>query len=242
MSLTYTADGITITYLGRTAFAESALPLQSESQSGLDNLQRTYTGAAPLLAAFLAGLNKGGTYVYNSDNYYLIDWAPNGDKLWPEVTLNYIGQSRGNIPPIGDDDWSPQSITTSAILNVAVPDPDSDPPGQTVHIDVTAERQIEYLAFQTTWHYIASARPTGMLVGTVSQLINPIILRSRITTSSNSSLNPYQEVYAGQNAPAELVAATTPGVDDVLLNLAAAQVYPTPFFDVQETIGLLFVG
>lgn len=228
MSLSYTDNGTTTTYIGRTAFAENSQPQLTEAQWGLDNLTRTYIGAAPLLSAFLASLNKGGSYTYNGDLYYLIDWSPNGDPLWPTVSLNYLGLSNGNPPPVGDDDWAPQSITITA--TVPSDDPNADP-GTTM----TVERTIDYIAFQTTWKYITLTRPATVQIGTTSQIFYPIILRSRITTSTGNT-------YAGQNAPADLVAATTPGLGATLISLTVEEIYATPFFQCTETIALLLVG
>jgi hypothetical protein len=228
MSLAYTDNGTTTTYLGRTAFAENSQPQINESQFGLDYLTRTFIGAAPLLAAFIESLTKGGIYTYNGDDFYLISWSEDGDKLWPTVSLQYIGLSRGNPPPLGEDDYSPQSVTVTATV-------DSDDPDAEDGATMTVERTIDYIAGQTTWRYTTLARPTTLLVGTTSQPFVPIILRSRITTSTGHT-------YAGANAPANLVIATTPAIQDQLLSLTATPQYSTPFFEVTETIGRLLVG
>lgn len=228
MSLSYTSHGTTTTYIGRTAFSENSNPQISEVQWGLDSLTRTFIGATPLLDAFIAGLNKGSSYSYNGDTYYLIDWSPNGDPLWPVVTLNYLGQSNGTPPPVGDDDWSVQSITVGA--TVPTDDPDADP-GTTME----ATRDIEYIAFQTTWRYIREVRPSGAEVGHPSSAFNPIILRSKITTSTGNT-------YSGANAPAGLVSALTPAIVDITLALNATEIYATPFFEITETTARMFYG
>lgn len=227
MSLAYTVDGITVTYLGRTEFAENSLPFLAESaDGGLDNLTKTYIGAAPLLAAFLEGLVKGGSIEYNGENYYLTHWQPNGDKLWPEVSTFWSGLSDGTPDPIGDDDVSVQSITISAAVTE-----DGE--------EVILERTIDYLAFQTTWRYIANSRPTSALVGTTATGINPEDLRSVITVSGG--VNDGKR-YGGNNAPAAYVVATTPGVADMLINLRSTEVYGTPFFLAEEVIARMYFG
>lgn len=228
MALTYTADGITVTYLGRTTWAECDLPRQSEVQWGLDSLTRTFTGAAPLLEAFVQAINKGNSYTYAGSTYYLIDWSVGGTKVWPELTANYLGQSSGTPPPVGDDSWSPQTITISA--TVPSDDPDAED-GATM----TVERTIDYIAYQTTWRYIRTARPTAAEVGHPAGAFFPIILRSVITTSTGHT-------YAGQNAPAGLVSATTPAVVDIVLSLDATEIYATPFFEITETVARMFYG
>lgn len=227
MSLAYTVGGITVNYIGRTEFAENSLPFLAESpDGGLDSLTKTYIGAAPLLAAFLEGLVKGGSIEYNGENYYLTHWQPNGDKLWPEVSTFWSGLSDGTPDPIGDDDVSVQSITISAAVTE-----DGE--------EVILERTIDYLAFQTTWRYIANSRPTGALVGATSTGINPTILRSVITVSGG--VNDGKR-YAGANAPAAYVVATTPGVADMVLSLRATETYGTPFFPVEEVVARMFFG
>lgn len=231
MSLAYTVDGITVTYLGRTEFAQNNLAFLVESpDGGLDSLTVTHIGAAPFLTAFLEALEKGSTVSYNGESYYLVNWQPNGDRLWPEVALNYVGLSDGAPDPIGDDDFSVQSITINA-------DVEETFEGESVTVNV--ERQIEYLADQTTWRYIASTRPMGALVGTTARGINPVILRSVITVSGGDNDG---KRYAGANAPAAYVVATTPGVADQLLSLRASPVYGSPFFPTEEVIARMFFG
>lgn len=231
MSLAYTVDGITVTYLGRTEFAENSLPFLAESpDGGLDSLTRTYIGAAPLLEAFLEGLTKGGSFTYNGELYYLTNWTPNGDKLWPEVSLQWVGLSDGAAEPIGDDDFSVQSITINADVTETFE-------GESVTVNV--ERQIEYIAAQTTWRYTATARPTVALVGTTATGINPTILRSVITVSGGENDG---KRYGGANAPASYVTATTPGVADMVLSLRSTEVYASPFFLVEEVVARMFFG
>lgn len=239
MSLAYTVGGITVNYIGRTEFAENSLPFLAESpDGGLDSLTKTYIGAAPLLAAFLEGLVKGGSIEYNGENYYLTHWQPNGDKLWPEVSTFWFGLSDGTPDPIGDDDFSAQSITISAEIIETQQIPGSSPPAYQ-DVLVGLERQIEYIADQTTWRYTASTRPMGTLVGTTARGINPFIVSSVITASGG---NNDGRRYAGANAPAAYVVATTPGVADQLISLRASQVYGSPFFLAEEVIARMFVG
>lgn len=230
MSLSYTVDGITVTYLGRTAFGENSLPFLSEAPEGrgLDTLTRTSIGAAPLLAAFLESVEKGISFEYNGELFYLTSYQPNGDKLWPEVTFNYLGLSDGPAAPIGDDDFSVQSVTITA----QVP---TDEEGAEEGTMMDVERTIDYLAFQTTWSYVRAARPTGPEVGYTSRDLGPWIKGSRITTSTGKT-------YAGANAPAAIVTATTPGIANMLLSLRSTEHHYTPFFDVDEVIARMYVG
>lgn len=234
MSLSYTDNGTTTTYIGRTAFSENSQPQIFEAQHGLDTLQRTFIGAAPYLASFIAGLVKGSTYTYNGASFYLIDWSPNGDPLYPVVTLNYLGLSNGVPPPVGDDDFSIQTVDITAVLTLENPD---DP--NHGEVDVTLTRTISYVANQTTWRYVTLSRPNSIQVGTVGVPGDPRILRSVIRAESESET--YNRTYAGNNAPAAFVTATTPVVGNALLGLTSEQIYGTPFFNVTETIARMFL-
>jgi hypothetical protein len=88
-----------LTYIGAVDFVQSGAPQWGGGQFDLDTLSVEYSGAAPGLDAFLDSLVEGTPSEIDS-NMLLVSWQPsNASKVYPTVTLNYLGAKGGILPP-----------------------------------------------------------------------------------------------------------------------------------------------
>src|SRR4030095_15049519 len=88
-----------LTYIGAVDFVQSGAPQWGGGQFDLDTLSVEYSGAAPRLDEFLDSLVEGTPSEIDS-NMLLVSWQPsNASKVYPTVTLNYLGAKGGILPP-----------------------------------------------------------------------------------------------------------------------------------------------
>jgi hypothetical protein len=104
-----------LTYIGAVDFVQSGPPQWGGGQFDLDTLSVEYSGAAPGLDAFLDSLVEGTPSAIDS-NMLLVNWQPaRASKVYPSVTLNYLGAKGGILPPGRNRRGnSLQTATTSA--------------------------------------------------------------------------------------------------------------------------------
>lgn len=210
-----------VSYNGSAIFHEQCQPHPSKNEFGIDTLSRKFRGPATKLSAFLSGLAQG--QVYNS--FYLQTWAADEDPVFPTVTLSYKGLLRRIPDPISTDDTAMQSVSLSTSRD--------DPEGSGKVINWV--RDIQFWASTTTWKYISNSRPTAPRYTAINGNRNPVIFRSSITGSNG-------KVYAGANAPADLITSLTPAATSIVQSSSAEQVYGTPWFECQDTVIRTFTG
>src|SRR4030095_2288246 len=88
-----------LTYIGQVEFVQSGPPQWGGGQFDLDTLSVEYSGAAPGLDAFLDSLIEGSPSAIDP-NMLLVNWQPaRASKVYPSVTLNYVGAKGGILPP-----------------------------------------------------------------------------------------------------------------------------------------------
>lgn len=230
----------TITYVGNSTivgggnggtwgavlgFIDTHEPVPGKSEWGMDTLMRTMRGTQPNLATFVASLAQGTTYTFNGNTFYLQSWEPDGNPVFPSVTMNYKGLTGGIPTPKASGGTVEQTLTLSA---------------QSVGIYTTATREIRYLTRQSSTLYIATTAPTAGSHGLDVSFDVYSSFISSVIRATDSSGNDY--VFAGATAPSALVSALTPvGTLDRIVP-HSSPVVGSPWHECEDTCVRLLPG
>jgi len=190
-------------------FEDKRTPVAGKDAWGVDTLTRAMWGAQPELVGFMAALDQGDTYVYDSRTWYLQTWdESDGDQVYPTVTLTYKGLAFG----IPDPFITGRQIDLQGTFSCTSPS--------------SATMTYSYTTQQTTYRYIKAqatpttgnpyGRPTAPEYTDTDIDVDPVIYKSVVYNEDGTRLLG--------SVPAPLLTALTP----VGYNIEARLVSCTP--------------
>lgn len=220
--VTYSPAGLVpISYIGINAAHDQHIPVAGKDEWGMDTLFRTVRMSKAAFATYLAALDQGDIYTFDSHNFYLQTWQPFDGGAFPGVTLNYKGLTKGLPDPLESDDRVELVSSVSDEVETTYNEKDV----------VGASKTVRYVAPQTTYRYITSSRPTTPTHSTTNSA-NIEYLDSKVTlTFSDGST----QVVAG-SVPSAVISALAGSPEEFVIGPIVEPVPGTIYFECVDVV------
>jgi hypothetical protein len=218
-----------IAYQGHIEMRDMHIPVPGKDEWGMDTLTRTVRGPASLQEQFIRSLRQGTAFRFANSVFYLQTWAPQDHPIFPGASMSYKGLTNGIPGPI------PSNSRTELVGSITATDLSVTYHGKTI---VSAQKEVKYIAPQTTYRYISKREPQKPSFSGVRGGSDVQVLDSRITATFSDGTT---QVFAG-GAPAAVATALAGSAVVFVVGPNATPIVGTPYWEAEETCMLKYPG